>query len=630
MLGFYPIVRQTLFSSEYNNSKEVFSKATDSIAVQNIHKSINENLQSEYSTLSSDYGIIDAYVGYPDGSVSCASGWTPPDPTKWKSNERPWYTAAVKAAGKPVFTDVYIDAHTNKPVVTLSQAILNSEGTILGVQGIDIGLAQLSDLFSEQKIGDGGYSFLLNSDGRFLIHSEYNYNEDINSADTIYNVSGGSLADIADKLFSETSVFKSTYDGQSKYYVSQKLDNVDFYVVSTIGEGEFTRDLVGLETSIGIILVFTVVLFFIIIYLYIGSITKTIKRIVEAMKEMANGNLAFKLDKGKRKDELRVLADSIEDMQTSIRDIIKEIRIEADSMNTSIGISNESIIELNDNIDNVSDIVEDLSNGANTTAASAKELNDVSNEIEGAVESISQKAQDGSVSAEEISSKASSLKESSVEHQNEANEKRIKIKGTMDSALEKIKEIDKIKDLTQSILQISDQTNLLALNAAIESARAGEAGKGFSVVAEEIRKLAEDSSVIANQIQNTISEVFTDVYNLSDSSKEALVYIETKVVDSYKESVVVGENYNKDAEYISKLVTDFSATSEELFASVKTITDLIYRIASNSKDEAEKTNAAFSELETTRNMANEVKNQTESIKNSSEKLKIYVSKFKVD
>ncbi len=71
----------------------------------------------------------------------------------------------------------------------------------------------------------------------------------------------------------------------------------------------------------------------------------------------------------------------------------------------------------------------------------------------------------------------------------------------LSEAIEKSKSVEKINVLSEAILKITEQTNLLALNAAIEAARAGEAGKGFSVVAEEIRKLAEESNNTANEIQ---------------------------------------------------------------------------------------------------------------------------------
>ena len=89
-------------------------------------------------------------------------------------------------------------------------------------------------------------------------------------------------------------------------------------------------------------------------------------------------------------------------------------------------------------------------------------------------------------------------------------------KGKLSKAIEDTKFVDEINKLLETILDITDQTNLLALNAAIEAARAGEAGKGL--VAEEVRKLAEESSNTAGQIQKITETVVSSVKELANNS----------------------------------------------------------------------------------------------------------------
>jgi Methyl-accepting chemotaxis protein len=623
--------RQTVLENETQYVTEAFKKTTeDKNGIISTRNDIKSYLMPQANSLKEKYEIIDIYVGYPDGSVDCASGWVPNN-SSWKSNERPWYKAAVEAKGKQVYTDIYMDANTKKPVVTLSQVIKKSDGSEYAVVGLDIGLSQLATLFSNEKIGENGYPFLLNKDGRFLIHPKYSFNEDSSKAQTIYNTGGGSLKEIGEKIVNNknSGILEGKLDGVNKVYYFENISGTAFYIVSTLTQEDFTRDLNKLMIVIAIILVVSILFFSGFIFIFIGRITRVIQHIVEGMKQISEGNLNYKMNKINRSDELGTLAKSIGMMQHSLRDIIKAIIIETENVNKALAVSNSSISELSENIENVSATIEELSAGIEETASSTEEINIISEEIEVAVETIADKAQEGAMSASEISKKALALKDSSMTLQNETNETRSKIKNTMDEALDKIKEVEKIKTLTDAILQISSQTNLLALNAAIESARAGEAGKGFSVVAEQIRKLAEDSKITVNEIKNTVNIIFEAVNNLADISRQTLTYIETKVVDSYKESVLVGENYDKDAIYINGLVADLSETSQELLASIKTVSESINEISKASNDGAEGTNDIADEVSKIKDRANDVKAETYHVKQSAEHLKELISKFKI-
>lgn len=622
--------RQIILENETKYVAIILEKTTDSTNASILEKqNIKTQLMSLGTSLKNEYGIIDIYVGYPDGSIDCGSGWVPENPN-WKVTDRSWYRAAVEAKGKMVYTDVYIDVNTKKPVVTLSQAIKkNSEGEY-GVVAIDIGLSQLAELFSQEKIGETGYPYLVNKDGRFLIHPKHNFNEDISKADTIFNVSEGSLKEIGKKMLSENSgIIKGKLNGETKVYYSQPVKGTNFYIVSSLTEEEFTKNLDRLIMSISIILIGSILFFSLFIFAFIGRITNVIHYIVEGMKQMATGNLGYNIKKINRKDELGILLKSMDTMQQSIKGIIQAIVVETDNVNKALIISDKHILELTSNLEEASATVEELSAGMEETAASTEEINISATEFGAAVETIADKAQEGAVSASEISKKAIVLKDSSMALQEDANETRLSIKKVMDEALEKAKEVDRIKELSEVIMQISSQTNLLALNAAIESARAGEAGKGFSVVSEEIRKLAETSNKTVKEIQNTINIVFEAVNNLADASKRTLDYIETKVVKNYQESLLVGENYDKDAVYVNGLVTELSATSEELLASIRTVSEAINEISKANTEGAEGTNNIAEKVSKIRDKANEVEVEINHVKESADSLKGLVSKFRM-
>lgn len=129
---------------------------------------------------------------------------------------------------------------------------------------------------------------------------------------------------------------------------------------------------------------------------------------------------------------------------------------------------------------------------------------------------------------------------------------------SLQQSIEESKSVIKIGEFTDAILNIANQTNLLALNAAIEAARAGEAGKGFSVVAEEIRKLADDSKENANAIQTLNEQVICAVMELSDKAENMIQFVHKDIFEDYKGFEMLAERYNQDADEVSDMMSSIS------------------------------------------------------------------------
>ena len=363
----------------------------------------------------------------------------------------------------------------------------------------------------------------------------------------------------------------------------------------------------------------------------IRTITKPLYVLTNHLKIIATGDFSSLIPQKyfKSKDELGDITRATDRMQQSVKEIVHAIILETDNIGTAITASNDNFAELTANLEEVSATVEQLSAQIEETASSTEEIDAASTEIQSALKNITDKAQEGATSANEISIKANKLKNNAQTSQTNAHEVRSHIDKSMVEAIGKSKEVEKIQTLSNAILQISSQTNLLALNAAIESARAGESGRGFSVVAEEIRKLAESSEVTVKEMHDTIKIVFEAVNSLVDTSKQSLEFIDSQVVKGYSELVQTGQNYDNDSIYIKNLVTDLSTTSEELFASIKTVSEAMNDIANASNEGAAGATDITDRISKITIQANDVKAESDSIKQSSDKLKDHVSKFKV-
>lgn len=212
------------------------------------------------------------------------------------------------------------------------------------------------------------------------------------------------------------------------------------------------------------------------------------------------------------------------------------------------------------------------------TAASAQQIDTISQEIETVSKNIAERSQDGAHKAVEIHERAEKAKNNMNAEYQKVKEMKDRISGSLEIALKDAKIVSKIDELAESIMSITSQTNLLALNASIEAARAGEAGRGFAVVADEIRNLAEQSKATVENIHEVTQAVNVAVKNLSEDSEQLLEFVSVDISASFNDFMDVTDAYNDDAAYVDELVTDFSAISEELLASIENVMESIHEV----------------------------------------------------
>jgi len=386
---------------------------------------------------------------------------------------------------------------------------------------------------------------------------------------------------------------------------------------------------IAIKITLGIIIVLSIVSICIAIVI-IGSIRKPLnilKRELDTLSEKG-GDLTQRIIVPS-KDEINEVANSLNKFIDNIRNIVSSVNESADSIEVVMDTINTTVTDLNENIEGVSATTEELSATMEETAASAQEMTATSQEIERAVESISEKSQEGAVQAGQINKRASDIKESVQAARKKSTEIFIITKTNLEKAIESSKIVDKINVLSESIMDISSQTNLLALNAAIEAARAGEAGKGFSVVAEEIRKLAEQSKDTVTEIQNITNKVTNSVIDLSENSNKLLEFMETDVANDYTTMINVADEYSKDAEFVDNLVSEFSSTSEELLASLSEVLKTIDGVAGAASEGAGGTTDIAIRISEISNKSNGLSEEALKSKENADKLKQDISKFKI-
>lgn len=362
------------------------------------------------------------------------------------------------------------------------------------------------------------------------------------------------------------------------------------------------------------------------------DITKSLKKIKEQFDIIAGGNFARKMQKPmlKRKDDFGQLANELEKMRESVRSLLAQVKIEAANIDTVVESIDSHVFNLNGEIEDVSATTEQLAASTQETAASAEQINGMTQQIEEAAREIAIRAQDGATEAEEIHQRATQTKDETVANRMKVKQMLSEIREGLEKALEDAKVVEQISVLADSILAITGQTNLLALNASIEAARAGEAGKGFAVVAEEIRVLAEQSKDAVANIQAVTENVNHAVRNLTSDSNRLLDFVDTDIVESFNNFEKMADDYNLDAAKINDLVSDFSATSEELVASITNITQAIDGISSASNDSAAGTTNIAQKTVSIASGSAEVMKGAKDAESSAEELRKNVNNFIIE
>lgn len=384
-------------------------------------------------------------------------------------------------------------------------------------------------------------------------------------------------------------------------------------------------------TSLGIILVVSLSLTVVIAVYLIRQLKRDFNDIISYFKTMATGDLTVVLPRTleDRKDEFGLLANELEKMKNSISQLIGNTKLEADNIIEVVGSIYNNIQELNSDIEDVAATTEELAAGMQQTAASAEVMSTTSMEIESASRNIAGKSQEAAMHVIEINKRARDTKEDVILSQEKAKELGKEIELKLKKAIEQSKVVSQINLLTQSIMSITSRTNLLALNAAIEAARAGESGKGFAVVADEIRHLADQSRDEVSKIQNMTVEVTEAVNNLSESANALLDFVATDISMSFQRFLEVADSYKQDASFVDDLISDFSATSEELLASIENIMTSINEVAQAATEGATGTGGIVERIANITEKSAEVTKQAKASEESSIHLKKDISYFKI-
>ena len=379
---------------------------------------------------------------------------------------------------------------------------------------------------------------------------------------------------------------------------------------------------ISISCLIGLIVISSLITF---------SILSALKASVAYIQILAKGDFSQSLENKilKRRDEFGTLSQEMSKMNSQIALLLENVKNEAKQISAVVSDVKKNMSQLNGEIEGISATTEELAASTQATAASTQQITAMSQEIDTATRNIAKRSNDGATQVIDIFNRAEKAKKDTTGQRQVTRKIHGEIRDSLEQALEEVKVVDQINILSESIMSITQQTNLLALNAAIEAARAGEAGKGFSVVADEIRGLAEQSKNAVVRIQEVTTGVTSSVERLSNDAVKLLQFVSTDILATFDLFDNISDSYSSDAGFVDELVSDFSATSQELLASIENVLISIEDITTASQEVATGTTDIATRSGDMMNQSYLVTQEVDKSDEVSNRLNDEVSKFKV-
>ncbi|WP_024832471.1 methyl-accepting chemotaxis protein [Ruminiclostridium josui] len=537
-----------------------------------------------------------------------------------------WEDETMGSADKLLVRKPRVSPTTGRPVITIVTPVKNNDKH-LGTVAMAIELNNVSkNIINSNSSKSDFKTLILDSEGLVLSSTEEKLVLSLNFQDKALG-----LQDFYNTIKSNKSgVGTFTLDGNKYMAAYSNSDKYGMYILSYKPVSAYMKIINNLKLILFMVILVSIIISAIVIYLLSRKITKPILAAANQAERLANGDLTVYIPEAslKRKDELGMLANSFSGMIQNFKTIITQINETADKVAASsqeLYASGEQVgtaaEDVGRTILGISTGAEEQSTNINSALLNLRNLINQINEVNTSTHNM-QKTTVRMIDDITRGSKTASESIDSINNLKADTEGVSKVIFNLGNTSNQIGEIIEL------ITGIAEQTNLLALNAAIEAARAGEAGRGFSVVADEIRKLAEESADASGRIAKLIVEVRSGVdtaVNKMDSSIKS-------VNSSVKAIQENGETFSviyQQAEQLKGIVANVTESVKIMTESSRDFEDTMQQINETSHEFAANAEGVSAASEEQIALTEEIVTASKAMAEMSEELSELIKSFKL-
>ncbi|WP_152655400.1 methyl-accepting chemotaxis protein [Oceanobacillus sp. CFH 90083] len=579
----------TIMDQTIDNTFALKSRDAEVLAGQVHGELVNEEAEALIETFDQYFELHDEVVSVYAGSEEGVFMESSTDVTEegYDPRERPWYIEAMENTEEIIISEPYVSAGTDREmVVTVSKALEDGSGVI----GIDLSIDFIQQIASGVQIGENGYAILLDETQRFIYHPVMEIGEEASESfyNNLYESGAGKL--------------EYNYQDTDKIMVYGTNDLTGWKIAGTIDYSEIQAEAATVFNTLLIVLISAVAIGLGVTVLIVRSVVKPIKELKEKARIISTGDLTQSIEV-KTKDEIGELGVAFNEMQNSLKELIRDVEFNAQQVAASAEELNANADQMTSSSEQVSLAIQEVSSSSETqlsgTEDSANSLEEVSTGVGRIVESSSQVAE----LVNQMSDQAEIGGKAVTDTLNQMTSIQSSVENTNVNITSLMARSNEVSTILMAITDISEQTNLLALNAAIEAARAGEHGKGFAVVADEVRKLAEQSKTSAGEISTIVQGIQKDVEDAVEKMSQVTANVDKGLevsddaMDKFKGIVQSSNDIKPQMEEVMAISEQMAAAVQEVSTTANDLASIARNNAASSQEVAASTEEQLASME---------------------------------